>query len=338
MNIDLITGATGLLGGNLIHTLLKEDRSVRALVRQSADLQVLQRLPQVEIVYGDITDPSSLDQAMRGIENVYHCAALTSLWNGRADKIWEINVNGTHHIIQAAIQARVKRLIHCSTVDALGISETKVPANEETVWNWDRLGVENPYARSKFEAQKLVLGAAQSQLDAVIVNPTTMFGAYDLKPSSGQIILLIAGGKLPFYPVGGDNFVNVEDVASGMVKAAQYGQSGACYILGHENVTYKDIFDRIATQLNVSPPRVKIPYQISRIGGWFGDIMGHVTGVEQTINTNTVQLGALDHYYCSKKAVKELGLTQSPVDKAIEHAIQWFIEVGKIKGAICRNL
>ncbi|MEE2708082.1 MAG: SDR family oxidoreductase [Gemmatimonadota bacterium] len=330
MAIDLVTGATGLLGGNLVRMLSKQGRHVRALVREKADVTYLRSLPNVELIKGDITIPSSLTRPLQGVEHVYHCAALTFLWKGMAAQLQRVNVDGTKHILQAATRAGVGRFIYCSSVDALGIPEGKAPATEVTPWNWDRLGVENPYARTKYEAQKCVLEATGDKLDVVVVNPTTMFGPYDLRPSSGQIILLIAGGKLPFYPTGGDNFVAVEDVVIGMMAAAEKGHCGACYILGNENVTYRRIFTRIADILHQRPPRFRVPYQISRIGGWAGDFISAVTGKEQTINSSTVQMGALHHYYSAQKAVDELEMPQTSVDEAIKRAVQWFFDAGKI--------
>lgn len=330
MALIFVTGATGLLGGNLVRLLHKEKHRVRCLVRESSDVSCLPRHDLVELVKGDITDASSLTNPLKDVEYVFHCAAVTSLWEGMADINRLVNITGTENIIAAATAAGVKRLIHCSTVDALGVSMSGEPADEQTPWNWDKLGVENPYARSKFEAQQLALEAANTKLDVVVVNPTTMFGAYDLRPSSGQIILLIVKGNLPFYPTGGDNFIDVIDTARGMYTAAEKGLCGACYILGHENVTYKNMFNRIASIGGVSPPWIKAPYQLARIGGWIGDLTGLITGREQTINTSTVKLGALNHYYSSDKAVKELDLPQTPLDSAIERAIAWFKSRGKI--------
>jgi dihydroflavonol-4-reductase len=331
MPIDLVTGATGLLGGNLVRALIEDGRVVRALTRKQSNTTFLQGLPGLELIEGDVTDPGSLVNAFREVARVYHCAAVTSLWSGAAEQLWRVNVEGTVNVIEAVKRVGVERLIHCSTVDALGVSETDTPATEETAWNWDRLGVENPYARTKFEAQKRVAQAAGKTIDAVIVNPATMFGAYDLRPSSGQIILLVAGGKLLFYPTGGDNFIDARDVARAMITAAETGVCGERYILGHENVTYREIFSRIAAILRVTPPRFATPYPVARIGGWFGDIMSRVAGKEYTINTSTVQLSYLNHYYSSAKAIRELHLAQTPVDQAIEQAVRWFYDTGMIR-------
>jgi dihydroflavonol-4-reductase len=322
-SLDLVTGATGLVGNNLVRQLIANGRTVRALVRPTANTQSLAGLP-IELISGDVTDLPSLQRACQGVENVYHCAALVSIWERMADQMWAINVGGTKNVLQAAQESAVHRLIHCSSVDALGLPEGDQPATEETPWNWDRLGLANGYARSKYEAQKLVLAAAGRNLDAVVVNPTYMFGPYDSRPSSGRMILEIA--KLPVigYSGGGNNFVAVEDVVTGMINAVEHGRCGHCYILGHANLTYREIFACIAACLGRRAPQLPLPYPLARLGGYVGDLTGHLTGREPAINTTSVKMGYVNHYYSPAKAIRELALPQTPIDQAIERAIAWF--------------
>lgn len=330
MSVDLVTGATGLVGGNLVRTLIEYGRNVRVIIRKESNTSCLDEIQGIDIIEGDITNISTLQHACKGVEYVYHCAALISMLPRMAEMMWNVNVEGTRNVIQAAITNSVRRLIHCSTVDAFGLPETNIPSNESNAWNWDRLGLENPYARTKFEAQQSVLDYAKEELDAVIVNPTYMFGEYDLRPSSGQMILEIASGKGLFYPSGGNNFVDVEDVTKAMVVAAQKGRCGECYILGNENLTYREIFTKIATILNINPPQIPLPYPVARVSGWGGDLASMLTGKELKIVTNTVKLGYIDHYYDSQKAVNELEMPQTPIDYAIERAVQWFQNEGMI--------
>jgi dihydroflavonol-4-reductase len=329
MTIDLVTGATGLLGANLARALLARGRRVRVLARPSSNTHYLDDLPGLERALGDITDPASLPAAFQGVEHVYHCAALVSLWRSRAEQIHRVNVGGTANVVRAARRAGVQRLIHCSSVDALGLAETE-PATEATPWNWDRLGLENPYARTKHLAQQLVLQAAATDLDAVVVNPTFMLGAFDARPSSGRVILEIASGKAWGYPLGGNNFVDVQDVAEAMIAAAWRGQRGRCYILGHENLSYREIFGRIAQVLRLSPPRFAIPYPLARLGGWLGDFYGWLTRQEPGVNSATARLGYVNHYYSSARAVRELGLRQTPIEQAIQRAVRWFYDAGML--------
>ncbi|MCP4427113.1 MAG: SDR family oxidoreductase [Chloroflexi bacterium] len=331
MTLDLVTGATGLVGGNLVRTLIEHERQVRVLVRKSSNTAYLDGLPNVEFFEGDITDVASLNRAFVGVENVYHCAALVSFWDRMADRVWEANVVGTQNVVQAGITNAIRRLIFCSSVDALGLPEDGKPSAEEAPWNWDRLGLENPYPRTKYESQKVVLAAAGKEIDAVVVNPAFMFGEYDQHPSSGKMILEVASGKAKVYTPGGNNFVDVKDVTKAMVTAAEKGKCGECYILGHENLTYREIFTRIARVLNVAPPHFALPYPLARVGGWLGDQLSAMTGKESSVSTFTAKLGFVDHYFDSQKAVSELGMPQSPIDDVIERTVRWFRKEGMLR-------
>jgi dihydroflavonol-4-reductase len=226
----------------------------------------------------------------------------------------------------------VRRLIHCSSVDAIGLPEGDAPSTEETPWNWDRLGVDNPYARTKFVSQQRALAAAAADLDVVVVNPTYMLGAYDVRPSSGQMILESAAGKAIGFTRGGNNFVHVEDVADAMLAAAERGRRGELYILGNANMSYREIFTLIAEVVGASPPRFGVPYPLARLGGWGGDLLAWVSGKEPTLNTITTKMGYVDHYYSPRKAVEELGMKQTPVRAAVERAVEWFRQSGKLPG------
>ena len=331
MPLDLVTGASGLVGGNLVRTLVAQGRAVRILVRSTSQLQHLADLP-LERAVGDVTDPASLRRACDGVDVVYHCAAVVSMWQRLAPQMWTANVAGTEHLLAAIRQAGVRRLVHCSTVDAIGLPETPAdpPSTETTPWNWDRLGLDNAYARTKLESQRRVLAAAAADVDAVVVNPTYMFGAWDAKPSSGRMILEVAAGRAVGYTDGGNNFVDVEAVVDGMIAAAARGVRGECYILGGENRSYGEIFGEIARLVGVRPPRFAIPYVAARVGGWIGDGVAAVTGREPTVNTITAKMGYVRHYFDPSKAVRELGLRQPPVSAAIERAVRWFRQVGML--------
>jgi len=322
--IDLVTGGTGLVGGNLVRRLISEGRAVRLLVRKTSNLALFNDLTGLQFAEGDVTNPNSLAAAADGVENVYHCAANVAVQRQMTDSIWHTNVTGTENIIRAVQAGSVRRLIYCSTVDALGLPEGKEPADEHTSWNWDRLGVENAYARSKYEAHQRVLRAVQAGLNAVIVCPTFMFGAYDSRPSSGQMILAVARRQLPGYPGGGNNFVDVEDVTRGMLSAAQIGRVGEVYILGGVNYTYREIFKIIAGVVHAPPPAFAIPYPIAWITGQLAELYERATGRETALNLATVQASYLPHYYDPSKAIRELDLPQTPVARAIERAAAWF--------------
>ncbi|MCG8592027.1 MAG: SDR family oxidoreductase [Proteobacteria bacterium] len=329
MALDLVTGATGLVGGNLVRALARRGRQVRVLTRRPADLGQ----PDVEVVPGDLADPASLVAACTGVDRVFHCAARVSLWPPDADAIWRDNVLGTEHLLRAARAGGVRRFVHCSTVDALGLPEGAAPADETTPWNWDRLGLDNPYARSKRAAQERVLEAAQHHLDAVVVNPTYMFGPHDRKPSSGRMILEVAAGRAVAAPAGGNNFVDVRDVAEGLVAAAERGRRGEAYVLGHLNWTYRQAFTAIARAVGRPPPRFTLPRGVARVGGIAGDVWGRLRGREPAVHSITARLGSVGHYYSWAKAERELGFQPGPVETAIADAVHWFREAGMLPRA-----
>jgi dihydroflavonol-4-reductase len=329
--IDLVTGATGLVGSNLVRLLLAQKRRVRLLVRKTSNRARFEGLNGLEFVEGDVNDPASLPAAFSGVEHAYHLAANVTVTPRMTDAIWRTNVTGTEAILQAARESGIRRLIYCSTVDALGLPEGPEPATEETPWNWDRLGVENAYARSKYEAHQRVLAAAKAGLNAVIVCPAFMFGAYDARPSSGQLILAVARRQLPGYPGGGNNFVDVEDVTQGMLSAAQLGRAGEVYILGGKNLTYQEIFTVIARVVGAPAPRFAIPYPIAWVGGQLGGLYERLSGRDTGLNPATARVSYLRHYYSPAKAIRELGLPQTPIETAIGRAAAWFREKGMLR-------
>jgi dihydroflavonol-4-reductase len=328
--IDLVTGASGLLGGNLARRLGEQGRRVRILARPGSQTAHLDDLPGLEKVPGDLADTTALVAAMRGVEHVYHCAARVALTRRMQPAIWQSNVVGTENILAAAQEAGVRRLVHCSSVDALGLPEPGQVSNEDSPWNWDTLGVENAYARSKYEAQQRVWQAAQGGLEAVIVCPTYMFGAYDVHPSSGQMILQLA--KSPAAPglKGGNNFVDVLDVADGMIAAAEAGRTGQTYILGNANLTYDEVFALIGQALGKKARRLPLPGGLAWAAGLVGDWLERAGGREAAINSASVRLGQMGHYYDPSKAVRELGLARRPVEGALARAVAWFRATGRL--------
>lgn len=324
MPTDLVTGATGLLGANLVRGLRAAGRDVRILVRATSQLRSLAGVEGLARAQGDLSDVEALARAAEGVDVVYHCAALVSMDPRRATEMRRANVAGTDNLLAAVRKAGVRRLVHVSSVDGIGLPEDGTPSDEATPWNWDRLGLDNPYARTKYESQQRVLTAAAADVDAVVVNPSYMFGAYDQRPSSGQMILEVAAGKAVGYTPGGNNFVDVEDVVAGMLAAAERGRRGELYILGGVDRTYREVMAEIAELVGRPPPRLRIPRVAALVGGAAAGLASRLAGREQTLNLLTARLGFVDHYYSPAKAIRELGLPQSPLRGALERAIAWF--------------
>ncbi|MHB0877609.1 MAG: NAD-dependent epimerase/dehydratase family protein [Anaerolineae bacterium] len=328
--VDLVTGASGLLGGNLVRVLAGQGARVRILVRRNSRIEHLADLPAIEKAEGDVTVPASLERAMVGVRYVYHCAARVTIARRMTDAVWQTNVWGTMNVLQAARTAGIRRLVYCSTVDALGLPEDGRPADEQTPWNWDRLGVENAYARSKYEAHQAVLGAAASGLDVVIACPTYMLGAYDVRPSSGRLIITCAKSHLLPRVTGGNNFVDVLDVTEGMIAMAERGLVGEAYILGNANLPYTEVYGMIAAAIGRRVTVVPLPFSLALLAGRAADVLARGNGRDAGLNSALVRLSYLRHYYDPAKAVRELGLPQRPVAGAIERAVAWFRQVGML--------
>lgn len=322
----LVTGATGLLGGNLVrHLWSKGERDLRVLVRKDSKTLALDDLA-VDRVLGDIRDRDSLDRALSGVGQVYHCAASVSQWQGNRELNRKVNVHGTINVLDAGLKARVKRVVYVSTVDTLGLSSKENPADEEWPEHDSMAKFKNPYADTKFEAEQEALKFLQKGLDLVIVKPTYMIGEWDIKPTSGQMVVQVAKGRAPAYPGGGNNFVDVLDVCEGMALAMQKGKTGEAYILANDkgNLSYGEFFTIVAEVVGVKPPKFQIPYPAALLGGYFFDLAGRLFRFEPDVNSVTARMGYAPHYFTCKKAIRDLGIPQSPIQGAVKRAAVWF--------------
>jgi dihydroflavonol-4-reductase len=324
-----ITGASGLVGGNLAAALLAAGHAVRATRRPSTKIAHLERLA-VDWMPGDLDDAGPLTEAFRGCDVVFHCAAAVSIRSKPTPALVKANVEGTRRVIEAVRAANVPRLVHCSTVAAVGLSDTGEPCDETATWNFDRYAMDDGYAITKHQAEAVVGEAVRAGLDAVIVNPTFMFGPFDAKPSSGKLIVDLLRGKIPGRTPGLNNFVDVRDVARGMIAAAAKGKAGERYILGGETLSYAEITDRVARIAGVAPLTWNVPRALARVPGWFGDVF-EMFGGEPQLTSVTIRY-AYSHRFVFKsdKAKRELGYVTSPLDDAIRDALGWFRAVGML--------
>jgi dihydroflavonol-4-reductase len=321
-----VTGASGLLGGNLAVALLAAGHSVRATRRGSTRVEHLARYP-IEWVPADLSDTAALTRAFDGVEWVFHCAAQVSNLPKPTPLLVEANVEGTRHVIDAVRRGHVKRLVHCSTVGAVGLSEDGRPCTEDSPWNFDRLGVADGYVTTKHWAEEQVNEAVRGGLDAVVVNPSYMLGPFDVKPSSGKMLVQIALRNIPSLTPGMNNFVDVRDVARGMILAAEKGVKGRRYILGGENLSYADAFRRMAAVAGVPPPKWQLPRALVAPLGWVGDVQGALFGAEPLISTVMLRWAYCQSFiFSSERAKRELGYTLSPLEGAFRDALTWFRE------------
>jgi dihydroflavonol-4-reductase len=318
----LVTGATGLVGNNVVRLLLEQGEQVRALIRNPSDKSLAGLA--IDLALGDVCDTNAVDRAAAGVDRIIHAAARVHLgWSG-LELQRSVNVDGTRNVAKAAHHAGV-RMIHVSSVDALALGSRAQPADEECPPEGSVLC---PYVVTKREAECALMELVSKGLDAVIVNPVYMFGPWDWKPSSGRMILEVARGWALLAPPGGNDFADVRDVAAGILAAAERGQTGRRYILGGEPLSYLEAWRMIADVIGVRGPRRKMLRPGLFIAGRFGDLWAKVRGVEGDINSASVAMSRLEHHYSFARAAAELDYNPRPAREAIEVAWEWFVNHG----------
>ncbi len=326
--VDLVTGGTGFIGAHVVRALLDRGRRVRCLVRPVSVRTNLDGL-DVEIATGDLTDAASLRAAMRGVKTLYHCAADYRLWAPDPRELFRTNVEGTRNIIGVADEAAVERIIYTSSVAAIGLSADGSPADEQTRMRaGDLIG---PYKTSKYEAECVARELAYRGAPVVIVNPSTPVGERDVKPTpTGQIIVDFLNRKMPAYVETGMNFIDVHDVAAGHLLAAERGRPGERYILGNRNMSLKELFDTLAGITGIPAPRMKVPHWIPMAYAAAETAISKLTRRAPRVPLDSVRMSRHTMYFNASKAVRELGLPQTPVEEALTRAVKWFRENGYV--------
>ncbi len=317
-----VTGASGLLGGNLAAELIAAGHQVVATKRSGTRIDHLADLP-IEWVDAELDSFTALGRAFAGCACVFHCAAAVTLRRAVTPEMTKANVTGTENIIDAVVAAKVPRLVHTSSVVAVGLTNDGKPCDETATWNFDAWGLDDAYAVTKHRAEQVV-NRARDRVDAVIVNPTYMFGPRDAKPSSGALIRKVVRRQIPAYTTGYNNFVDVRDVARGMIAAWHKGRRGERYILGGQELTYREVIERIAKIAGVKPPRFAVPRPVAWLMGKYGDLV-EARGKEPLLNSTQIRYAFTDRFrFASTKAATELGYKPGPFEPAVEDAIAWF--------------
>lgn len=324
----LITGANGFLGSWLTRRLLSDGHDVSVLIRKNSDLSPLSD-SKCNYVYGDVTDKNSCAQALRGMNTVFHLAGLILYNPYDREKMERVNVGGTKNIIEACVENSVEKLVHLSSVCAIGASfDQNNILNENSPFNLSHLHL--GYFETKRDAEALVVAATKNnQIKSVILNPTTIYGAGDARKGSRGTQLKVARGKFPFYTSGGANVVAVEDVVDGIISAWNKGRNGERYILCGENILIKDLFYKIARIAGVKPPSIYLPNPALMLLGKIGDGLISI-GKKAPINSETAWVARLYHWFTNHKAKTELGFNCRSTDIAIENSIRWSKENGLI--------
>jgi dihydroflavonol-4-reductase len=319
-----LTGATGLVGANLVAALNQAGHTVRATRRATSNTSTLDGM-QLDWVEAELSDQAALTKAFEGTELVFHCAAVVSIKRRAEPSMVAANVEGTRNVIEACRAAGVQRLLHCSSTVTVGLGQGGAPADEDSPWNLAEAGLDDGYATTKHLAEELVLAESAKGLDAVIVNPGYMFGPYDSHPSSGKLLLDVVRRAVPGYSAGSNSFVDVRDVVTGMIAAAEQGRPGERYILGGHNLGYREIFQRIAQVAGTKPLTRAIPRWIASIPALVGDLQESLTGKEPLLNSNTIAWGYEPRFVVSSdKARRELGYAPRPIEEGISAALAWF--------------
>lgn len=326
----LVTGGTGFVGSRLVRKLLDRGETVRCLVRKTSPQGNLNGLA-VEQVTGDLQDVASLEKAVQGCRVVYHVAADYRLWSKDPQELYRNNVDGTRNLLEAAHQARCERIVYCSSVGALGIPKGGASGTETTPVTLEAMI--GHYKRSKFLAEQEALKAAAAGVPVVIVNPSTPVGPNDIKPTeTGRIITRFLNDQMPAYLDTGLNLVDVDDVAEGHILAAEKGRVGEKYILGNRNMSLREILETLSRLTGKPAPRGKIPYGfalgVAHVNQFFS---GTLLGREPGVPVEGVRMAGKRMYFDPAKAVRELGLPQTPVEDALARAVHWFVDHGYVK-------
>ena len=323
VTLAVLTGASGLLGSNLAAALRAERVQVRAIRRPSTKLDHLAHL-DIEWVYADLDDVAGLTRAFTGADVVFHAAAAVEVTPTLSPEMRRTNVDGTAAVLTAMRGARAGRLVHVSSVVAVGLSTDGRPCDETARWNFDEQGLHDGYAISKHQAEELVR-AATADVDAVIINPTYMLGPLDARPSSGKLILDVVHRRVPGWTPGLNDFVDVRDVARGALAAWRKGARGQRYILGGERMSYRALFERIARHAGVAPPRFGVPYLAALALGKGGDVYQRLTGRPALASSTKIRYAYTDRFVFSHvRAERELGYRHGSIDVAIVDALDWF--------------
>lgn len=318
-----VTGATGFVGGNLIRELIDCGFTVRVLSRKESDRRNFQGL-SVDVVEGSLSDEATLYKAMQDCQWVFHAAAHYSLNRRDSQAIYSSNLEGTRTLLKAAYKTGVKRIVYTSSVAAIGLADDGKIADEQTTTTVEKLV--SHYKKSKFLAEQLAKEAARDGLPVVIVNPSTPIGAHDVKPTpTGSIVLRFLRHQMPFYVHTGLNLVDVRDVCKGHILAAERGRVGERYILGNRNVTLKEMLDILAKITGLQAPKNALPHWIPIAVGYIDELLvSPLLRRSPTVTIDSAKMARHPMYYSSEKAIKELGLPQTPIEEALKSAVDWF--------------
>ena len=325
-----ITGATGFIGSHVARMAAQQGAELRLLTRQSSNLS---NIPvDSELVRGDLREPAKFASALRGCDALIHVAADYRLWVPDPAEMYKANVAGTRELLRLAREAGVQRVVYTSSVATIGFRKDATAVDEQMpVSEADMIG---HYKRSKWMAEQVAIEAARAGQEVVILNPTTPVGSMDVKPTpTGRIIVDFLNRKFPAYVETGLNLVDVDEIARMHLAALECGRFGERYILGGENLTLKQILDKLAEMTGLPSPRLKVPHAVAMAFAFFDETLtGKLRGKEPRATVEAVRMGKKMMWASSAKAERELGWRVLPVDGALREAVRWFVASGYAPG------
>jgi len=322
-----LTGSTGFIGSHVARAYAEQSVELRLLTRKTSNLAAIESIP-AQIVVGDLSQPESLRSAIRGCDALVHVAADYRLWVRDPKLMYAVNVEGTRDLLRIAREEGVAKVVYTSSVATMGFKADGTIVNEDTpITLADMIG---HYKRSKFLGEQEAIRAAKAGQHVMILNPTTPIGPGDAKPTpTGRIIVDFLNKKFPAYVDTGLNLVDVTEVARMHVVVLERGTPGERYILGGENLTLKQILDRMSAITGLPSPTMKVPHAVAMIFAFFDEtITGKLRGKEPRATVEAVRMGKKMMFASSAKAECELGFQVLPVYPALRAAIEWFIAHG----------
>ncbi|MEK7858992.1 MAG: hopanoid-associated sugar epimerase [Elusimicrobiota bacterium] len=333
MDSVFVTGGTGFVGANLVRLLLEKRFKVKALARKGGNRKNLEGL-DVQIIEGGLSDKEALRSGCASSRYAFHVAADYRIWVTDPAAMYEANVQGTVNLIEAAGQAGCERIVVCSSVAAVRPPHDRTPAAEDSAYGSEDEVISH-YKKSKYLGELEALKLADAGLPVVVVNPAAPIGPYDIKPTpTGRIVVDFLNDRMPSYIDTGLNVVHVQDVAMGHYLAALKGRVGQRYILGGDNVTFKELLDILASVTGLPAPRFKTPYAVAYAFGALDTAFSRLTGKEPRAPLDAIKMARYYMWFDSSKAKAELGYAPTGARQALADAAAWFSANGYAKKAL----
>ena len=324
----VITGATGHLGNTLVRKLVSMNKKVRAFILPGEDITSLEGL-EVEKVEGDVRVPDSLRRAFEGADTVYHCAGIISILPGQQKQLYQVNVLGTRNVVNMCLETKVKRLVYTSSIHALSEPAPGIVFDESREFNPEN--VLGEYSKSKTLGTLEVIKGIKKELDAVILCPSGIIGPYDYRVSEmGKLIVDFVKGKVKAYVSGAYDFVDVRDVAEGLILACEKGKKGECYILSGQQISVRQLLKFLEGITGIKAPSLKLPHPVARVTGFFNVLYCNLMKIKPLFTPFSIDVLASNSLVSCQKAQDELGYSSRSIYESIKDTIRWFKQEGII--------